>query len=123
MMDEVSNDAALPPGFDDLAPLVAAWALPTEQERCGRRLSAGLPELRRFYDAILPRMDEVMRHLEGFPADDLAALPEATRTLYRLALSYFEAANPIELKWKGSDLDHAFPASRIVYQAPSNAEN
>jgi hypothetical protein len=116
-------DTTLPAGFEDLATFVSAWALPTEEARYAKRLSADLDVLRGFHAAILPRMHEVMRHLELFPADDIAALPAPTRSLYRLALSYFEVSNPIELRWKGPDLDNAFPASRIVYQAPSNAEN
>ena len=115
--------AVLPTGFEDLAEFVPAWALPAEQARYAKRLSTDIGSLRNFHAAILPRMDEVMGHLEHFPADDIAALPEPTRLLNRLALSYFEASNPIELKWRGPDLDNAFPASRIVYQAPSNTEN
>ena len=115
--------AVLPAGFEDRVTFVPAWALATEQARYAKRLSTDLDGLRAFHAAILPRMDEAMRHLARFPADDIAALPEPTRLLYRLALSYFEVSNPIELKWKGPDLDNAFPASRIVYQAPSNAEN
>lgn len=116
-------NALLPAGFEDLSPLVVQWALPTEQQRYARRLSASLPELRTFYEAIFPRMDAVMQHLAAFPADDLDALPAPTRSLYRLALSCFEASHPIELKWKSTDLVDAFPASRIIYQSPSNTEN
>jgi len=118
-----SVEALLPAGFEDLAIFVPAWALATEEARYAKRLATDLDGLRAFHAAILPCMDEVMRHLALFPADDVAALPASTRLLYRLALSYFEVSNPIELKWKGPDLDNAFPASRIIYQAPSNAEN
>ena len=117
------DELTLPVGFEALDPLVARWALPTEQTRYEIRLATPLAELRDFYSAIHPRMDEVMLHLAEFPADDLTALPDATRRLYRLALSYFEASHPIELHWKNQDLDNAYPASRIVYQGPSCAEN
>ena len=120
----MNNDKlALPPGFESLEALVVRWALPTEQIRYELRLATPLPELRDFYNAMHPRMDEVLQHLSGFPADDLPALPDATRQLYRLALSYFEASHPIELHWKSQDLENAFPAARIIYQGPSCAEN
>lgn len=123
MTDTTQSTPLLPTGFEDLSSLASTWALPTEKERYAMRLSVDLPALRRFYEVIHPRMGAVMRHLSEYPADDLASLPLTTRTLYRLALSYFEASHPIELRWKGVDLDDAFPASRIIYQAPSCSEN
>lgn len=123
MNDETPAPQPLPAGFDDLTPLVAAWALHTEQERYSKRLATPLPALRAFYEALFPRMDAVLTHLSAYPADAPAALPVPVRNLYHLALSCFEASHPVELKWKAQDLDKAFPASRIVYQAPSDREN
>jgi hypothetical protein len=40
--------AQLQPGFEDLAPLVREWALPTEQQRYNKPLSTALPDLRLF---------------------------------------------------------------------------
>jgi hypothetical protein len=68
-------------------------------------------------------MGAVLRYLSDIPADDSASLPQPTHLLYRLALSYFEVSHPIELRWKGADLDDAFPASPIVYRAPCCTEN
>lgn len=118
-----THAALLPRGFEDLTPLLAEWNLATEQQRYAKRLSLTLPQLRIFYDAIFPRMDEVMRHLAAYPANDLSALPAATRNLYHLALGYFEASHPVELHWEGVDLRDAFPADRIVYMNPSEREN
>lgn len=122
-MSTTTADTVLPAGFEDLEPLVCAWALPTEQTRYAWRLRASLEEVRGFYEAIYPRMDAVMRHLQGYSAEDIAALPADTRRLYRLALSYFEASHPIELHWRSPDLDDAFAAQRIEYQGPSCVEN
>lgn len=110
---------ALPSGFETLEALVRDWALPSEQQRYAKRLATPIEELRKFYDVVFPRMDDALRHLAEFPADDIASLPAPTRNLYHLTLSYFEASHPIELDWKGSDLDDAFPHARIVYQGPS----
>lgn len=114
------KESGLPQEFEDLTILLSDWGLPTEPQRYARRLSVTLPELRTFYDAIAPRMDAIMQHLAAYPANDLASLPVETRNLYYLALSYFEASHPIELNWKRTDLDDAFPACRIVYEKPSS---
>lgn len=122
-MSMTDRDTTLPPGFDDLEPLVATWALSTEQTRYTKRVATPMHEVRAFYDAIYPCMDAVMRHLQDHPADDMASLPAPTRRLYRLALSYFEVSHPIELHWRSANLDNAFPAERIEYQGPSCVEN
>jgi hypothetical protein len=119
MTPTIDANEGLPAGFEDLTSVAGEWALPTEQERYEKRLSTTLSVLQSFYDAIYPRMEAVLQYLSDVPADDSASLPKPTRKLYHLALSYFEASHPIELKWKGVDLDDAFPASRIIYQAPS----
>ena len=116
----MSEAPLLPQGFDDLNGLVVDWALPTEPARYARRLATPLPQLRAFYDAIHPRMDAVLGHLAGVPGTDARAAGEADRNLFYLALSYFEASHPVELRWKSQDLDDAFPANRIVYAGPSN---
>lgn len=116
-------DAKLPAGFEALEPHVAAWALPTEQARYAKRISTPRGEVRAFYDAIFPHMNAVMTHLSAHPADDTSGLPADTRRLFWLALSYFEAAHPIELNWSGVEPVDAFPAHRIVYQAASQVED
>ncbi|WP_439590078.1 hypothetical protein [Hydrogenophaga sp.] len=122
-MSAVPHEASLPAGFEDLQPRVGDWALPTEQARYSKRLGTSMEEIRDFYDAIFPRMDAILQHLQTYPANDIAALPPDTRRLYRLALAYFEASHPVELNWRGPDLDDAFPAQRIEYQGPSRVEN
>ncbi|KVR68973.1 hypothetical protein WL74_29285 [Burkholderia cepacia] len=118
-----TTDALLPADFDDLASFVDDWAISTECDRYAKRLATPLGEIRDFYNAISPRMDEIMRHLGAYPATNLAALPECTLRLYRLALSYFEASHPIELHWSSPNLADSFPAERIIYQSPSTIEN
>ena len=122
-MNACEPDTTLPSGFEDLEPHVAAWSLPTEEARYSKRISTSLADVKAFYEAIYPRMDAVMTHLSAYAAGDVAQLPADTRRLYRLALAYFEASHPIELRWGGAEPEHAFPANRIVYQGPSRAEN
>ena len=76
------STSALPAGFTDLEPLVADWALPTRAQRYDARLSKPYNELVAFYDAIAPRAEEAVAHLNGL---DINALPEdATRLLQLL---------------------------------------
>ena len=90
----MSAGAALPAGFEVLAPWVAAgWAAPSTQERAWHRYRAPRAQAEAFYAAMLPMMEGAIAHLNGF---DLGALPEAERTLLALAESFMEAAVPVE---------------------------
>jgi hypothetical protein len=75
----------LPDGFGDLEPYVADWARPTRKERYGMRLSKRFDELVAFYDAVAPRAEEAIAHLDGH---ELAALDEADSRLLWLLYSF-----------------------------------
>ena len=115
----MSEPQALPAGFGDLSALLQEWCLPDEPSRYAKRLATPLPELRRFYEVIYPRMDDVLRHLATVPLTRGELASAGDRNLFYLALAYFEASHPVELRWKSSDLDVVFPAGRIVYAGPS----
>jgi len=74
----------LPGPFSDLSPFVADWALPTRAQRYEARLSRPYDELVTFYDAIAPRAEEAIAHLNGL---DLDALPEDAERLLHLLYS------------------------------------
>ncbi|NUU23526.1 MAG: hypothetical protein HOV68_18765 [Streptomycetaceae bacterium] len=74
----------LPDGFADLEPYVAEWARPTRQERYDTRLAKTFPELAEFYDAIAPRAEEAITHLNGL---DIENLPEPEQRLLQLLYS------------------------------------
>jgi len=107
----------LPPAFAGLAPYLD-WALPTEQERHFRRVGATLPEIRAFYDAVMPQIHAIAAHLDTFPGADPDALPPPERSLYNLALAFMEASHPVDLNWQRTDIDDAFPFERMEYLAP-----
>jgi hypothetical protein len=72
----------LPDGFSELETCVADWALPTRAERYAARLDRPFDDLVAFYDAVAPRAEEAVAHLDGL---DINALPEdATRLLHLL---------------------------------------
>ncbi|HTW89764.1 MAG TPA: hypothetical protein VMD75_17330 [Candidatus Binataceae bacterium] len=87
------------------------WIITTERGRHLKRLGCSFDEIKRFYDAMLPRMDEVMRVLAQFEVD--AAAPAEATNLYLLALSFMEVSHPIELRWSSTSNRGAFPSIRL----------
>lgn len=101
----------LPAAFADLEPHAPTWALPTENLRSARRWRSTPAEFKLFYDAMLPRIDAVLTHLDQF---SLGALPDAEQRLLHLALAFSEVAPHIEL-YKGSpEVPNSFEASRFA---------
>ena len=52
--------AQLPEQFRGLEPLLDAWAIETEDARWRKRISSEMSEIRELYDAINPRLDEIV---------------------------------------------------------------
>lgn len=102
----------LPAQFSDLAEFVAAWALPTERERFHKLHTSTLEELRRFYDAMLPRMNEILAWLNQYKVSDM---PEDARTLFDLSLAFAETAHPIDLGWSDVDFNNAYPWDKFQF--------
>ena len=75
---------ALPEGFSELERFVEAWAKPMRQERYDTRLSASMDELTEFYDAVAPRAEDAIQHIDAF---DVTALPDDATRLLRLLYS------------------------------------
>ena len=75
----------LPQSFSDLESFVADWARPTRAQRYEARLSKPFDELVRFYDAVAPRAEEAIGHLNGLDIDDL---PEDATTLLHMLYSF-----------------------------------
>ena len=88
------QETRLPDLFRDLEPLVVAWALPTEAERHAKRLSCTIGELRAFYSAIFPRIDDILGYLSEFQTDGLT---QEGQCLLHLAFTLAEVAPAVEL--------------------------
>ena len=54
-----------------------------------------MEELRAFYDAMMPRLDEIIAYLDTVPAGD--ERPEPAHRLYLMSLSLVEIANLVEI--------------------------
>lgn len=86
----------LPREFSDLEPWASAWCLDSEPERYAKRLASTMGELQAFYDAVFPRAEAAIAHLEQFP---LNALPDDAQRLLKLLYSLVIASFPVEI-WK-----------------------
>ena len=84
----------LPDGFTDLEPYVSDWARPTRKERYDVRLSKTIEELCAFYDAIAPRAEAAIAHLDGLDVNDL---PEDATRLLQLLYSMILVSYPVNV--------------------------
>ncbi len=101
----------LPPQFADLAPLLADWALPTENQRSERRWNAGKADFDRLYNAVMPKLPAILAYLEAIPVTNI---PDEARPLFYLMLSFAECAPHTEL-YRGSPVvPNSFDARRFT---------
>ena len=89
----MSEHAPLPQGFEALSPYLD-WSLATESARSRKRLNSSMEEMQEFYDAMLPRIDDVMEHLGSLAID---TMPAAERSLFNLCLSLSEVSFAVEV--------------------------
>ena len=96
------TEAMLPEPFADLAPWLD-WALESERARTAKKVASSMEELRAFYDALMPRMEEIVAYLEGVAAGDM---PAPAHRLYLMTLSLVEVSNLVEI-YKRRDIIEA----------------
>ncbi len=102
--------SSLPEQFAEFEEIAHSWALETENERHARRLQASSGELREIYDKILPRLEEMLLHLDQFP---LGQLPQEELKLLHLTLSMANIGLHIE-NFRGSvTVPNAFDERRF----------
>ena len=102
---------SLPELFQDLEAFID-WSLCTEAERTQKRQTTDMGEARAFYEAVVPRMDEIIDYLNTLPIDKLPA--DAVR-LMNLTFSLAEIAPAVELFGKARE-DNTFDPFRYVPQ-------
>ena len=89
-------DRLLPPEFSDLEPFAATWCIPNEPDRYAKRLASTMDEMQAFYDAVFPRAEAAIAHLDTFP---LHELPDDARRLLHLLYSLIMVSFPVEI-WR-----------------------
>lgn len=112
------SDKALPPAFADLQHFVSDWALKGQRARYTKMISVGIAELEIFYNAVLPRIDAIVTHLNDFELD---AMPPAEQALMDLSLTFAETAHPVDFKWPATQFDDVFPIDRVELLSRSEA--
>jgi hypothetical protein len=90
----MSHTPKLPAAFSELEALAQQWCCASFDERLQKRAASSMEDLRAFYDAVQPRADAALAHLEGF---DLQALPPAEMNLLRLLFSLIQVAMAVEM--------------------------
>ena len=80
-------------GFQDLEPYLE-WSLATDRERSIKRQTSPMTKITAFYHAIVPRMDEILAHLEQYP---LEQVPADAQSLFYLTLSLAKIAPAVEM--------------------------
>ena len=87
------DEPGLPEEFRDLLPYLD-WALEPERARTEKRVSSSMESIRDFYDAVMPRLEAMILHLEDFRD---GPKPAPAQRLYLISLSLVEIANLVEL--------------------------
>ncbi|MEZ0363144.1 hypothetical protein ACAG26_05505 [Mycobacterium sp. pUA109] len=94
----------LPSAFAELEVFAETWCLPSETERWNQRLASTLPELRTFYDAFFPRLQEAIDYCDKFSLDEL---PEDALNLLHLIYSLIMVAMAVEIMHQPAPVDAA----------------
>ena len=83
----------LPERFVDLEPFLD-WSVEPEFARTARKVNASMDDVRTFYDAMMPRLDEGMEYLEQYFGK---SMPAPAHRLYLLSLSLVGVAALVDL--------------------------
>jgi hypothetical protein len=84
----------LPEPFADLEGFAADWAKETFKERYAQRMASTQADLQTFFDAVYPRMDDMVAYLDQYPVGEL---PADARALYCIACALMDVAPAVEI--------------------------
>ena len=104
------QEMIVPPGFDNIVPF-SKWNLMSADERTSARAAATEPELKAFYEGVLPYIEAILDECDKFP---LGELPESHRGIYNIALSMAEIAPHIEFYRGNAGVPYAFEEKRFI---------
>ena len=98
------TETRLPSAFAELELYAETWCLPTEAERWNKRVASSMPEMREFYDAFFPRLEEAIEYCDKFPLDDI---PEDALNLLHLVYSLIMVSMAVEVFGQPKPTDSA----------------
>lgn len=98
------SDPLLPSAFAELEPYAQTWCLATETERWARRMDSSMVEMRAFYDAFFPRLEEAIEYCDKFSLNDL---PDDVLHLLHLIYSLVMVAMAVEVMHQTKPTDAA----------------
>ncbi|ORW91838.1 hypothetical protein AWC27_09980 [Mycobacterium szulgai] len=84
----------MPSAFAELEEFAQTWCLPTEAERWNQRMATSMTEMRGFYQAFFPRVEEAIEYCDKFSLDDL---PDDAANLLHLIYSLVMVAMAVEI--------------------------
>ncbi|WP_156686160.1 hypothetical protein [Mycobacterium sp. Marseille-P9652] len=87
-------DTLLPSAFAELEVFAQTWCLATESERWNQRMASDMVEMREFYDAFFPRLEEAIEYCDKFPLD---GMPDDALHLLHLIYSLVMVAMAVEI--------------------------
>ena len=105
------SDPMLPSEFADLERFAPDWALARESQRNAKRIGSDMSEIQALYDAMFPRLRDVVDYLNRFPLESMP--PEAQNLLY-LAYSMIEVSLPVEVLGQ-PNMPDSVEDSRLLY--------
>ena len=90
------------PDFPELQEFIDEWGHADAHQRLNKRSNADFSDIKRFYDAVVPCLGEIIGFLNGFPVDDI---PEEYKPLAWMALAACEVDDPVNV-WNSSELTY-----------------
>ena len=84
----------LPSAFAELEGFAQTWCLATEAERWNQRIASSMAEIRQFYDAFFPRLEEAIDYCDKFTLDDM---PEDVVHLLHLIYSLIMVSMSVDV--------------------------
>jgi hypothetical protein len=97
-------ETLLPSAFAEFEGFAQTWCLPTEAERWNQRLASSMVEMRDFYRAFFPRLEEAIEYCDKFSLDEL---PEDALNLLHLIYSLVMVAMAVEIFGQPKPTDSA----------------
>jgi len=91
----MTDAAVLPGGFEPLQVFVDKWALATSFERSRERETSSLAQMREFYDAFAPYLNDALAYLDR---KGLAEFTPADERLMALCLSLAHVTLAVEVQ-------------------------